>query len=233
MGLEPNTYNYKVYTQLIHTLDKITQGMIYYKQNDYPSFDKLNKIEKFLSLFMLGNKDLVKYLPSHHYQPFVDILNDKPIDIKIFNKMLIEMALHDNLAGVKLFKKYGSTISDQRILIKIFDTRRTVDSTNVLNYLVNRGVDIHYSNEYPLIASIIYNDINTLKYLVEHGADIHIDNDWPIRVSAKYDNVDIVKYLTEQGANIKARGNDAIKTAVLFENNKVANYLASKGAKLF
>lgn len=155
LGLPPNTYNYKVYTHLIHTLDKITQSMIYYKQGDHQSFDKLSQTEKFLSMFMLGNKDLINYLPNHYYQPFVDMLNGKSIPEDTLNKMLLEMTFHDNLAGVKYFKTRGSTLSDQEILMKIFNRKSMVDSTNVLNYLNNRGADIYYAFEYPLMPPLI------------------------------------------------------------------------------
>ncbi len=59
-GIEQGTYNYLVYTQLVKLLDPITQAMIYYRQGDMGSFEQLTKTQKFLSMFLLGNKDKIK-----------------------------------------------------------------------------------------------------------------------------------------------------------------------------
>ncbi len=64
-GLNKDTYNYIVYTNLVKVLDPITQGMIYYKQGDTKSFENITQKRKFLSMFLIGKKELMKkYLPE-------------------------------------------------------------------------------------------------------------------------------------------------------------------------
>ena len=136
LGLERDTYNYLVYTNLVKTLDPITQLMIYYRQGDMESFDsnKYNNTHRFLTMFLLKNRyGTVKYLPSKAYQPFIDMLDGKKIDKNILDNMMIEMAKEGHLNGVK--------------------------------YLVEKGADIHAKNDLALELASREGHLEVVKYL--------------------------------------------------------------------
>ena len=88
-------------------LDPITQLMIYYKQGDIESFEdknNFNNTQRFLALFLLGKKEeMVKFLPSSAYQPYIDLLDGKEINKNILNKMMINMAKEGNIKGTEYF----------------------------------------------------------------------------------------------------------------------------------
>ena len=262
-NLDENTYNYLVYVNLIKTLDKITQGMIYYRQGDMDMFEKLDIKEKFLALFMLGNKELINYLPNNNYQPFIDILNNKKVSEMLLDNMTMEMLLHANVAGVKYFIDLGGKISNIYLLSRI--NYNFVDSPDVLKYLVENkkinirtndyslillrsitynkfnkvkflvenGTDIHINNDEPLMTAITYGHLDIVKVLVKNGADIHVDNDLPLINASGYGYLNIVKVLVENGANVKAQNSKALEVALEQDHEDVANYLVSKGAKLY
>ena len=111
LNLDPGTGNYRVYTQLVKILDPITQAMIYHRQKDMDSFDQFTKVQKFLAMFLLNQKDKIsEYLPNENYLPFISLLSGDKISQDILNKMLIEMAKEGSLQGINYFVQEGANI---------------------------------------------------------------------------------------------------------------------------
>ncbi len=97
----------------------------------------------------------------------------------------------------------------------------------VVKYLVERGADIHYDNEYALRWAIGNGDLDIVKYLNEQGADIHISYDYPLRWASERGHLPVVKYLVENKANIHANHDEALRIAKLNNHLDIVNYLQS------
>lgn len=80
MGMEKETYNYIVYTQLIKTLPKITQLDIYYKQGDMKNFNDLRFSDYLRYNVILHNKYDMKE------GDFYGIVKDNKFDIVTVKK---------------------------------------------------------------------------------------------------------------------------------------------------
>ena len=206
LGYKEPRYNYLIYTQLVKSLDPVTQGMIYYRQGDMKSFEELTKEQKFLALFLLNkSSEMEKYLPDEDYlRPiylaFISMINSDKIDQDILNKMLIEMARQGNMKGIK--------------------------------YLENSGADIHAENEDALILTSYSGHLEAVKYSVEQGADVHAQGDLALRWASEYGHLEIVKYLVEQGANIHAQNDYALGWARQNGHSEVVQYLLEHGADI-
>ena len=222
-------YNYLVYTQLINLLDPITQAMIYYKQNDMESFDGFTKVQKFLALFLLNKKNIIKnYLPNDRFISFIDILNGINVDQQNLNRMLNEFAKQGNIQGVELMEKYGGRI---RYYIDI-PLREAIkhNQMETVKYLISRGVDprrIHFMN----IAGS-HGHLEILKYLQSLGADIHSNNDYPFRYAAKNGHINVVKYLLKNGVDIHVNNDEALSFALGNDQLEMAKFLIENGANL-
>jgi len=127
-------YNYQVYTNFIKTLDPVTQAMIYYKQGDMKSFSKLTKTQKFLAMFLLGNKeDMIKYdifpLPS---RIFLKIINKNPVlPVRELYGAMSVMIREGSLAGVKYLVKEGALV-DKNSMIQLANI---YGKRNIVKYL--------------------------------------------------------------------------------------------------
>jgi hypothetical protein len=56
-----------------------------------------------------------------------------------------------------------------------------------------------------LIQAVVKNDLSTVKNLIQKGANIHYLNELPLINAAENGNLDILKYLIDEGANLSAR----------------------------
>jgi ankyrin repeat protein len=56
--------------------------------------------------------------------------------------------------------------------------------------------------------------LDIIKYLIEQGVSIHYDNDIVLRKSAANGHLNIVKYLVEQGADIYSQNNGYVQSRV-------------------
>ena len=226
LELSEDVYNYMVYTELIKLLDPITQLMIYYRQNDMKSFDKFTKVQKFLALFLLGKKDVIKkYLPSEHYLPFIDLLNNQEISKDILNNMLVEMSKEGNILGIKYFEQLGANIHADNDYALIWASR--YGHLEVVKYLIEKDANINAENDEALRLASKNGHLNVVKYLIQNGANVHGDDDYALRWASHNGHLEIVKYLIEKGANVHAEDDWALIMALKNDHLEVANYLKS------
>lgn len=127
-------YNYQVYTNFVKTLDPVTQAMIYYKQGDMKSFEKMDIIIRFLAMFLIGNK---KGMEKYKYYPipsgtFFKIINKSLVISKreLYDAMST-MIQRGSLAGVKYLVKEGALVDKNNMiqLANIYGKR------NIVKYL--------------------------------------------------------------------------------------------------
>ena len=72
----------------------------------------------------------------------------------------------------------------------------------IIQFLVEKGADIHICSEDPLHLAADEGYLEIVKFLLEQGADIHASNEFALRCAAEHDHLEIIKYLLQQGANI-------------------------------
>jgi ankyrin repeat protein len=94
----------------------------------------------------------------------------------------------------------------------------------IVKYLVEKGADIHANDDEVLRVASEIGHLEIVKYLVEKGADIHAVKDTPLRFSASFGYLEVVKYLIENGADIHAENDDAFKMAALNNRLEVVKY---------
>ena len=226
-------WNYLVYTQLIHKLDPISQLMVYYRLSDGESLNdrRFTKEQRFLALFLLNKKELSEMLPSHHYQPFIDMLNGQPISQDILNKMAREFAMQGNMKGLLMMKDRGADIHDDYDRALQLACRE--GRLSVVKYLVEQGADVHTLDDYtPIILANQRGHLSVVKYLIEQGIDIHTENDQSLIVASKWGHLAIVKYLVEQGANIHIHNDQALIVAIERDYLTIVQYLVEHGADI-
>jgi len=90
----------------------------------------------------------------------------------------------------------------------------------IFKYLVENGADIHADNDYAFSWSVVNGESRLVKYLIEKGVDIHYDNDYALRISAEYGRFKLVRYLLENGADI-----NVIEDIDEIENEDMKKYL--------
>ncbi len=118
LSLNKNTYNYKVYTQLVNILDIVTQHMIWYVQGDMKSFNKMvDRRPSYLALFLLNKQN--ELFKQHeglsnsrgHYIKLINLILNRPVSIYLMEELIDQFIKYKNKKGVKLMKDiimYGS-----------------------------------------------------------------------------------------------------------------------------
>ncbi|WP_175888216.1 ankyrin repeat domain-containing protein [Burkholderia contaminans] len=99
----------------------------------------------------------------------------------------------------------------------------------VVKYLIDQGANIHARDDYALRNASHDGHFGIVKYLVEKGADIHANEDWALRGASGNGHLEIVKYLVEQGADIHAEGEWALVAASMSGHFQICDYLVSQG----
>ena len=217
-------YNYLVYTQLVNLLDPITKLMIYYRQGDMKSFEEGTKEQKFLALFLLNKKDIIKdYLPYAEWTPFIDFLNGGNISQDDRGMMLAAFALEGNIQGIQLMEKHGAEIGyNNNIPLRAAVRYNQLD---VVKYLISRGADPRAMNNRPIRLTGELGHFEILKYLQSLGVDIHVGNEYVFYRAVQNGHLNVVKYLVEGGVDIHANNNFAIRSAAANNRREVIDYL--------
>ena len=195
LGQDDGSYDYLVYVNLVKELDPITQLMIYYRQGDRESFDnpKFSNLQRFLSLFLLGDSNLINYLPNENYLSYIYMLHNKNIPKNILNYMMIEMAKEGNVKGVILFMNKGVDIHAQNDYALRWASGN--GHLEVVKYLVGEGADIHDLDDLALRWASEEGHLDVVKFLVERGADIHTEDDEALRWASEEGHLEVVNYL--------------------------------------
>ncbi len=100
---------------------------------------------------------------------------------------------------------------------------------DIVRYLVDKGADIHFENETPLLRAIEYHNLSIVKYLVDCGADLKKFSDNFLERISMYGNSDIIQYLVELGVDFTTSGkclgsacrNNRLITVKIFIENGV------------
>ena len=75
-----------------------------------------------------------------------------------------------------------------------------------------------------LIHAATNGQLEIIKYLVEKGADIHFNNDYALRLASSYGKLDVIKYLVEQGADIYRNNNSTLRRASQSNQLEIIQY---------
>jgi len=124
----------------------------------------------------------------------------------------------------------------------------------VVQYLVEKGADIHVMHDYSLRVAVKENHLHVVRFLVENGANIYIYiyiyiytcNDcfqpsaenrfrkrkYALRYASDNGRLDIVRYLVEKGVNIHTCNDYALKHASEYGHLPVVQYLLENGVNI-
>jgi ankyrin repeat protein len=64
-----------------------------------------------------------------------------------------------------------------------------------LKYLIEKGADIHFKNDYLFRWGIEHGNIGMVKFLIERGINVHANNDIAFVWAAKSENLEMIKFL--------------------------------------
>ncbi|MGL5934748.1 MAG: ankyrin repeat domain-containing protein [Cetobacterium sp.] len=107
------------------------------------------------------------------------------------------------------------------------------DCTQMVQILLDAGVDIHQNNNEALRYAIEHNAYMTAKLLIDNGANIHSNYEFALRMAARNGNLGMVKLLYEtHRAQIKTVKFNALENAIKSENIEIAEYFLTKEKKL-
>ena len=200
LGYEKGKYDYMVYVNLIQYLDPITRLMIYYQQKDIDNFNdtEYTTEQRFLALFLIGDKNLIKYLPKKPiYENFVKLLNGNVLLADDLYDMLFIMIKYGNVKGIKYLVEQGADIRSHNDWT-LRDAAH-YGHLEVVKYLINQGLDVNLRNTEALRQAAIQGHLEIVKYLVEQGAYIHAQDDGALESAKENGYLEVVKYLIEQG----------------------------------
>ena len=106
-----NTYNYRVYTDLINILDPVTQHMIWYQQGDMELFNKgKDNNPRYLALFMLGKTNELtksyKKMEGSFYLYLLFLLLGSEVNPNVIKELQNSFIKYGNKKGAKMLGKY-------------------------------------------------------------------------------------------------------------------------------
>jgi len=73
-----------------------------------------------------------------------------------------------------------------------------------LDVAILLGINLKYECDYAFRYASEFGHLPVVQYLLERGADIHTDDDYALRYASKNGHLLVVKYLVENGADIHA-----------------------------
>jgi len=170
-------------------------------------------------------------------QQTIDKIENKIVWYKITlnnNEKLISAIYDNDLNDIKDAITAGADLSynDNEVFKVAIEQYEVTKNINVIKYLVEQGIDIHFDNEWALITAIeINHSLDLVKYLIEQGANITSE---VLIAAINIENLQTVQYLVEHDTNITtnitANKNDALFRAVLTNNEEIVEYLLKHGA---
>ena len=100
----------------------------------------------------------------------------------------------------------------------------------IIKDLINKGIDIHYDNDYALVESTYHYNPKTVKLLLDSGCNIHAYDDRAFISSVTNNHYEVAKLLLENGAYVDANDYEAIKFCSIVNNIKMIKLLLDYGA---
>lgn len=164
LGLEPDTYNYQIYTRFVTLIDPITQLHIYLRQKDMDSFNRVlsNLIQQYKQEYDYSNDSYYEYIVIYKaidkgYLNIVKYFADhgKNMNTNLF-PVLARATWNGNLEIVKyLVEEVG--VNDPFLFDVLATSAKKEGYVSVSDYLIKRGatlMDGHISMRYRMIHKI-------------------------------------------------------------------------------
>lgn len=103
--------------------------------------------------------------------------------------------------------------------------------TDFVRYLLDKGADVHASNDTALIWASERGHAEVVKLLLDAGADVHVSNDVALIWASENGHEKVVKLLLDAGANVHASDDVALRWASEKGHDKVVKMLKDHIAK--
>lgn len=100
------------------------------------------------------------------------------------------------------------------------------DKVEILEFLHNKGYDIHNNNGYLLNFASSFGSIKSIKYLVKNGLNIHENDDKALITASFCGEYESVVCLVKLGADISAQDFKAIKVAKEKGHKEILDYFS-------
>jgi hypothetical protein len=105
--------------------------------------------------------------------------------------------------------------------------------TDIVQYLLEKGISVNIQQGTPLLSAIEYEHIDMVKLLIEKGANINCNNKtYPLMKAIDKENIEIIEILLEKGANVHVAREHSLVIALNKKNKKILKILLKHGADL-
>ena len=206
-------------------------SLIYY--NDL-SLTKDNFEEELYYFFIKdGNLEIIKFLNEVWKVPIIDdfavdisvnagyfnifyyfMENGNVLSEKIFNSIIIK----DRVECFDYLNNQVDFLSQSDLVENITIISLEKYSIGIINYIIDRNIDLSKYNKFFVICGIINNDLNLINYALKNGYNLNNIDIFRIDVAVQIENIKIIKFLIDNGYNINLISTDAIVS--LLDKNK-------------
>jgi len=203
-------------------IESIDENNISYEEDEIESF-----CNEMLSMYKMAGRDwddVLVYASNSGRLDAVQRLVEN--GIKVSNRALIGASIDGHLCVIKYLVSVGP-ISVHIQNEEIFRLACKNGYLDIIEYLVENGVDIHLDDEYALHWASCNGHLNVVEYLVKNGACVCSDNNRAIILASDSGHLDVVQYLVENDAN----GLDHMALLTAVENGRldIVKYLVEIG----
>lgn len=165
--------------------------------------------------FELEDVDMLKLLLK--YNAKMQYQNKNPL-VVIVDGYLIDHEL------VNLFVEHGADINEA--------FKRFVDIANkndILDYFIEKGVDVTFDDNKPLITYIKYTSRIMTEKIIAAGGDVNARDGAPLEEAILRNSIGIVKLLVENGAIVQ---NKHLILAIKYKREEIVDYFISQKLEL-
>lgn len=157
-----------------------------------------------------GHLEVVKYLVSRGADQFAYDSHAIKTATLYKNYEIIEFLMENitdqkhillslcKTGDLELVKKYINFLNKDEIALGIAADK---NHFNIVEYLINNGYDVQYSNNIALTLASDSGHLEMVKYLVSKGASVDDNDNYAIEAASDKGHLKIVKYLLDNGAS--------------------------------
>lgn len=202
LGMNEGTYNYSVYTNLVKTLDPVTQLRIYYKQKDWDSFnsDAFNDEQRFLAYVLVDDRDAAMDISSRVYseiaKPFVKVLDGYRSDERDLGVMVAAFARYGSPKGVEIALNFAQPRNVDLLMRKALYNASEFGQLGVVKLVIDRGIKF---DRWALFNAMRGNHWDIFKYIVEHYKNANYNDQKYMDSAVNTGNLDVIKFFQEKG----------------------------------
>jgi len=120
----------------------------------------------------------------------------------------------------------GAIIKDYEVIYKCIST-----SSSSIEYLLRKGFDIHYDNDYIFRKAVDNNSYSIIQYLIKYGANVSVNNEYALKKYVNLNQSKIVKQLIQYGANVYVDNNyllDYTEKEKMYKMKNILMYTTKK-----